>query len=172
MVRGRLFVGTVAALALVTTAGAQGPPPAVRSPEVHADRPVTLRLRAPLATSVELLGEVLRGTGPQAMTKGADGVGSVTVVPLPPEIWIYNFDLPDSANHPTYTESGEAIRQAVNQWIRASGAYDAVLDFDQVVRDSADPKRLRREYDPGDHVHPNDAGNAAMAAAIDVSAFR
>jgi lysophospholipase L1-like esterase len=72
----------------------------------------------------------------------------------------------------TYTEGGEAVRQAVNQWIRASGAYDAVLDFDQVVRDSADPKRLRREYDPGDHVHPNDAGNAAMAAAIDVSLFR
>jgi enterochelin esterase-like enzyme/lysophospholipase L1-like esterase len=72
----------------------------------------------------------------------------------------------------TYTESGEAIRQAVNQWIRTSGAYDAVLDFDEVVRDPADPKRLRREYDPGDHVHPNDAGNAAMAAAIDVSVFR
>ena len=103
MVRGRLFVGTVAALALVTTAGAQGPPPAVRSPEVHADRTVTLRLRAPSATSVELVGEVLRGTGPQAMTKGADGVWSVTVGPLPPEIWIYNFrvqgvDLPDPAN--------------------------------------------------------------------------
>jgi lysophospholipase L1-like esterase len=72
----------------------------------------------------------------------------------------------------TYTESGEAIRQAVNQWIRTGGAYDTVLDFDKVVRDSADPKRLRREYDPGDHVHPNDAGNAAMAAAIDVSLFR
>ena len=72
----------------------------------------------------------------------------------------------------TYTEGGEAIRQAVNQWIRTSGTYDAVLDFDEVVRDPADPKRLRREYDPGDHVHPNDAGNAAMAAAIDVSVFR
>ena len=72
----------------------------------------------------------------------------------------------------TYTEGGEAIRQAVNQWIRTSGAYDAVLDFDQVVRDPADPKRLRRDYDPGDYVHPNDAGNAAMAAAIDVSMFR
>jgi enterochelin esterase-like enzyme/lysophospholipase L1-like esterase len=72
----------------------------------------------------------------------------------------------------TYTEGGEAIRQAVNQWIRTSGAYDAVLDFDAVVRDSADPRRLRREYDPGDHVHPNDAGNAAMAASIDVSVFR
>jgi enterochelin esterase-like enzyme/lysophospholipase L1-like esterase len=72
----------------------------------------------------------------------------------------------------TYTDAGEAIRHAVNQWIRTSGAYDAVLDFDAVVRDPADPKRLRPEYDPGDHVHPNDAGNAAMAAAIDVTVFR
>ena len=72
----------------------------------------------------------------------------------------------------TYTEAGEAIRRAVNQWIRTGGAYDAVLDFDAVVRDPADPKRLRPEYDPGDHVHPNDAGNAAMAAAIDVTVFR
>jgi lysophospholipase L1-like esterase len=72
----------------------------------------------------------------------------------------------------TYTESGEAIRQAVNMWIRTSGAYDAVIDFDAAVRDPANPKRLRREFDPGDHVHPNDAGNEAMLAAIDVSVFR
>ena len=72
----------------------------------------------------------------------------------------------------TYTESGEAIRQAVNQWIRTSGAYDAVIDFDAAVRDPANPKRLRAAFDPGDHVHPNDAGNEAMAAAIDVSIFR
>ena len=58
----------------------------------------------------------------------------------------------------TYTESGEAIRQAVNQWIRTSGAYDAVIDFDAAVRDPANPKRLRAAFDPGDHVHPNDAG--------------
>jgi lysophospholipase L1-like esterase len=72
----------------------------------------------------------------------------------------------------TYTDSGEAIRQAVNQWIRTSGAYDAVIDFDAAVRDRTNPKRLRAEYDPGDRVHPNDAGNAAMAAAIDVATFR
>jgi lysophospholipase L1-like esterase len=72
----------------------------------------------------------------------------------------------------TYTEGGEIIRQAVNQWIRTSGAYDAVIDFDAAVRDPARPKRLRPSFDPGDHVHPNDAGNEAMAAAIDVSIFR
>jgi enterochelin esterase-like enzyme len=83
---------------------AQGlPPPAVRSPEVHPDRTITFRLRAPQATAVELVGEVLRGKGPQEMTKGGDGVWSLTIGPLPPEIWIYNFriqgvDLPDPNN--------------------------------------------------------------------------
>jgi lysophospholipase L1-like esterase len=72
----------------------------------------------------------------------------------------------------TYTEAGESIRQAVNRWIRTGNAYDAVIDFDAVVRDASRPGRLRAEFDPGDHVHPNDAGNAAMAAAIDVSIFR
>jgi len=72
----------------------------------------------------------------------------------------------------TYTDAGEAIRQAVNRWIRSSGAFDAVIDFDAAVRDPVHPGRLRAGFDPGDHVHPNDAGNAAMAAAIDVSIFR
>ena len=49
---------------------------------------------------------------------------------------------------------------------------DAVIDFDAAVRDPAHPGRLRADFDPGDHVHPNDAGNRAMAAAIDASIFR
>ena len=72
----------------------------------------------------------------------------------------------------TYTESGEAIRQSVNRWIRTSGAYDAVIDFDAAVRNPADPTRLRADFDPGDRVHPNDLGNEAMAAAINLSVFR
>jgi lysophospholipase L1-like esterase len=72
---------------------------------------------------------------------------------------------------PTYTESGEAVRQAVNQWIRTGGAFDAVIDFDALTRDPENPKRLRAEFDSGDHVHPNDAGNQAMADMIDISTF-
>jgi len=72
---------------------------------------------------------------------------------------------------PTYTESGEVVRQAVNQWIRTSKALDAVIDFDALMRDPANPKRLRAEFDCGDHVHPNDAGNQAMADAIDPAVF-
>ncbi|WP_024877419.1 SGNH/GDSL hydrolase family protein [Saccharomonospora piscinae] len=69
-----------------------------------------------------------------------------------------------------YTEEGEADRQAVNEWIRTSGEFDAVVDFDAVVRDPDDPGRIRPEYDPGDHLHPNDAGFAAMAGALDLRA--
>ena len=64
-----------------------------------------------------------------------------------------------------------AVRRAVNAWIREGGAYRGVIDFDAVLRDPADPDRLRPEYDSGDHVHPNAAGYAAMAAAIDLDLF-
>lgn len=97
------FWRIIAVSLVALTLAAQGPPPPVRSPEVHPDRTVTFRLRAPEATAVELVGEVLRGKGPQEMTKGSDGVWSITIGPLPPEIWIYNFriegvDLPDPNN--------------------------------------------------------------------------
>jgi lysophospholipase L1-like esterase len=65
----------------------------------------------------------------------------------------------------------EAMRQTVNSWIRDGGSLDAVVDFDAVTRDPLAPERLRPEYDSGDHIHPNDAGNAAMAAAIDIAVF-
>jgi lysophospholipase L1-like esterase len=68
-------------------------------------------------------------------------------------------------------ESGEVIRETVNRWIRTSGAFDAVVDFDAATRDPNNPKRLRPEFDPGDHLHPNDAGYTAMAAAVDLSLF-
>jgi lysophospholipase L1-like esterase len=71
-----------------------------------------------------------------------------------------------------FREAGETIRQAVNTWIRTSGAYDAVVDFDLATRDPANPRRLRAEFDPGDHLHPNDAGYRAMAEAIDLKVFR
>jgi len=65
----------------------------------------------------------------------------------------------------------EAKRQAVNQWIRASRAFDAVIDFDKLVGDPAQPGRFLPAYDSGDHLHPNDAGHKAMGEAIDLSPF-
>jgi lysophospholipase L1-like esterase len=70
-----------------------------------------------------------------------------------------------------FRENGEAIRQALNAWIRTGGAYDEVVDFDAATRDPANPKHLRTEFDPGDHLHPNDAGYQAMANAVDLSMF-
>lgn len=68
-----------------------------------------------------------------------------------------------------YTAAGEAKREAVNAWIRTSGAFDGVIDFDAVMRDPADPLRLNPAYDSGDHLHPDDAGYQAMADAISLS---
>jgi len=63
----------------------------------------------------------------------------------------------------------EALRQRMNHWIRTSGAFDAVADFDAAVRDPAHPDRLLPAFDSGDHLHPGDQGYAAMAAAIDAA---
>ena len=73
---------------------------------------------------------------------------------------------------PTFAESGEVMRQTVNKWIRESGEFDAVVDFDAAVRDPAAPRRMLAQYDSRDHIHPNDVGNKAMADAIDLKLFR
>jgi lysophospholipase L1-like esterase len=62
----------------------------------------------------------------------------------------------------------EAIRTAVNTSIRSSRAFDGVVDFDQALRDPAKPSELQRRFDSGDHIHPSDAGYAAMAAAVPI----
>ena len=65
----------------------------------------------------------------------------------------------------------EADRQAVNQWIRTPGNFDAVLDFDKVTADFEHPDRLLPGYDSGDHLHPSAAGYKAMAESIPLSLF-
>ncbi|WP_132156232.1 SGNH/GDSL hydrolase family protein [Kribbella antiqua] len=67
-----------------------------------------------------------------------------------------------------YTPAGEADRQALSTWIRTSGEYDAVADFDKAVRDPANPSKMLPAYDVGDHLHPNAEGFKAMAAAFDL----
>jgi lysophospholipase L1-like esterase len=67
-----------------------------------------------------------------------------------------------------YSERIEAARTGLNTWIRTSGEYDAVVDFDRAVADPNDPKAMLPAYDSGDHLHPNDAGYHAMAAALDL----
>ena len=65
----------------------------------------------------------------------------------------------------------DALRRRVNDWLRATDVFDAVVDFDAVLRDPAHPARLAPAYDSGDHLHPGDRGNAAMADAVDLGAL-
>jgi lysophospholipase L1-like esterase len=75
------------------------------------------------------------------------------------------------AGWPYHSAAGEKTREAVNAWIRHSGAFDGVVDFDKVIRDPAAPERMLAAYDSGDHLHPNSAGYRAMANAVNLSWF-
>ncbi|WP_058185924.1 SGNH/GDSL hydrolase family protein [Terracidiphilus gabretensis] len=66
----------------------------------------------------------------------------------------------------------EADRQAVNAWIRAAGHFDAIVDFDAVIRDPQNPDRMLPAYDGGDHLHPGPAGYKAMGEAIPLNLFK
>jgi lysophospholipase L1-like esterase len=70
-----------------------------------------------------------------------------------------------------FTAAGEAKRQAVNRWIRNSGEYDGVIDFDRALREPDHPTRFAPAYDSGDHLHPGGAGYEAMARAVDLRLF-
>jgi len=71
-----------------------------------------------------------------------------------------------------YSPKKEKVRQEVNAWIRRSGEFDGVIDFDEAVRDPAHPTRILPAYDSGDHLHVNDAGNIAQGNAIPLTLFR
>ncbi len=71
-----------------------------------------------------------------------------------------------------YSNAGESVRQAVNQWIRTSHAFDEVLDFDATLRDRTRPEKIADALQPGDHLHGNDAGYERLARSIDLSLFK
>lgn len=70
-----------------------------------------------------------------------------------------------------YNPDKDALRQEINRWVRESGAFDGFVDFDRLLRDPARPARLAPAFDSGDHLHPGDAGNKAMADAVDLDAL-
>ncbi len=70
-----------------------------------------------------------------------------------------------------YSDEKESRRQTINAWIRHQTVFDGVIDFDKAVEDPVTSGHLRPDYDVGDHLHPNDAGAAAMAAAIPLGLF-
>lgn len=71
-----------------------------------------------------------------------------------------------------YSEKEEQMREAVNNWIRTSGTFDGMIDFDKIMRDPQNPLQLNPLYNSGDHLHPNDAGYKAMGEGIDLSLFK
>jgi lysophospholipase L1-like esterase len=69
------------------------------------------------------------------------------------------------------SEKGEQVRETVNDWIRTSGTFDSVVDFDKATQDPQNPTHFNPAYDSGDHLHPGDAGYKAMGNAIDLNQF-
>ncbi|HYV96633.1 MAG TPA: SGNH/GDSL hydrolase family protein [Gemmatimonadaceae bacterium] len=84
-------------------------------------------------------------------------------------IMIFGATLTPAANQ---NAESQAKREAVNTWIRTSGMFDGVIDFDKATRDPAKPSSFLPAYDSGDHLHPSDAGYKAMGEAIDLTLFR
>jgi lysophospholipase L1-like esterase len=115
----------------------------------------------PIFTSDDLTSDDLIGAYVQLIERAhTHGIRVIGATMTPEEgVWITS-------------KKGEEIRQAVNKWIRTSGRFDAIVDFDAVIRDPNHPEKMRAEFDPGDHIHPNDEGNRAMANAFDLSVFR
>jgi len=71
-----------------------------------------------------------------------------------------------------YAPEGDAVRQAINQWMRTSKEFDAVLDFDAAFRDPSHAARMKEEYQVGDHLHGSDAGYKVVAGSVDLALFR
>ncbi|MEV5354058.1 SGNH/GDSL hydrolase family protein [Streptomyces sp. NPDC052693] len=74
--------------------------------------------------------------------------------------------------HRGYTDQRESVRQAINAEIRSGRVFDAVVDFDAALRDPYDARRLRADYDSGDHLHPSDKGYTRMAEVFDLESLK
>lgn len=100
----------------------------------------------------------------QLITRAHTGGIRIIGATLPP----FEGALPGTPLDNYYRADKDVLRRRVNTWIRESHAFDAVIDFDALLRDPARPARLKPAFDSGDHLHPGNAGNRAMADAIDL----
>ncbi|WP_164136524.1 SGNH/GDSL hydrolase family protein [Stenotrophomonas maltophilia] len=101
-----------------------------------------------------------RALAEQARRRGVRIVG-VTLTP-------FAGALPGTPLDDYYQPEKDALRRQLNAWLRTDGPFDAMIDLDAALRDPADPSRMAAAYDSGDHLHPGDAGNRAMAEAVDL----
>jgi lysophospholipase L1-like esterase len=129
------------------------------------DRDVLAQTSARTAVVFEGVNDVLGGALAQQVIAGlreladrgrARGLRTLAATILP------------CGGHARCTAAVDAERVVVNAWIRDAGVFDAVLDFDHVVRDPAFPARMLPAYDSGDHLHPGDAGLAALGESVDL----
>ncbi|MEU4653804.1 SGNH/GDSL hydrolase family protein [Streptomyces sp. NPDC023723] len=110
-------------------------------------------LRFPALADPDAILDGLRALVQRAHARGLKVIGA-TLMPF--------------GGHRGYSDAREAVRQEINAAIRGGTVFDAVADFDKALRDPYDPRRLRSDYDCGDHLHPSDKGYARMAGAVDL----
>jgi lysophospholipase L1-like esterase len=84
---------------------------------------------------------------------------------------VYGATLTPFKGSTAYNETKEKIRETLNHWILTTDLLDGAIDFDAAVRDPADPQQYREGFTGFDHLHPNDAGYAAMAQAVNLAMF-
>lgn len=111
------------------------------------------------------------GTGPAEVVEGLNAVGGRA---REQGMRVFVATLGPCGGESRCTDEVETGRQYVNSWIREQArdpdsAFDSVWDFDQVLRDPEEPRRLLPEYDSGDHIHPGDAGMEALAESVDLT---
>jgi hypothetical protein len=112
--------------------------------------------QAPLNTKVEDLIATLSKVAAEAHTAGLRIIGAT---------------YPSFEGNLVYTEKGETMREAANTWIRTSGAFDAIADFDRAVRDPQNPRRLQLLFAGDTHALLSRAAFKALADSIDISVF-
>jgi len=109
---------------------------------------------ADVQAQAQTLIDALSALAGQAHANGMRAVGA-TILPF--------------KGYKDYTTARDAVREAVNAWIRSTSTLDGFVDFDAAVRDPADPARMRPSLDSGDHLHPGPLGHTTMAQAVDLT---
>lgn len=100
-----------------------------------------------------------------------DGYEQIIALAHADGLRIFGATLTPFAGARYWSPAGEAKREAINDWILTSGAFDGVIDFARVLADPSNPERLNPAYDSGDHLHPNAAGYRAMADVVNLAAL-